>query len=59
MEQQTKIRKPLSSNVQLRVTPLQQSFIFLESSKRKQTPSTFLRNLINQAIKNQKTQKND
>jgi len=59
MEQQTEIRKPLSSNVQLRVTPLQQSFIFLESSKRKQNPSTFLRNLLNQAIKNQKNQKND
>jgi hypothetical protein len=50
--EETTIRKPLTNNIQLRVTSRQKAFIFLESSRKKLTPSTYLRTLINLTIKN-------
>jgi predicted HicB family RNase H-like nuclease len=39
--------KSLSGTMQLRISPRQKAFIMLESSRKKLTPSTYLRNLIN------------
>lgn len=50
MEQQTEIRKPLTNNIQLRVTSRQKAFILLQASRKKLTPSTYLRLLINTKI---------
>ena len=47
MEQETQSKKTLTNNIQLRISPKQKAFILMQSARKHQTPSTYLRNLIN------------
>jgi hypothetical protein len=49
---ETTTRKSLTNNIQLRITPKQKAFILMQANRKHQTPSTYLRNLINVTIKN-------
>jgi hypothetical protein len=44
---ETTTRKSLTNNIQLRITPKQKAFILMQANRKHQTPSTYLRNLIN------------
>jgi len=52
MEQETQSKRTLTNNIQLRISPKQKAFILMQSARKHQTPSTYLRNLINVTIKN-------
>ena len=47
MEQETQSKRTLTNNIQLRITPKQKAFILMQANRKHQTPSTYLRNLIN------------
>ena len=52
MEQKNQSKRTLTNNIQLRISPKQKAFILMQSARKHQTPSTYLRNLINVTIKN-------
>jgi len=47
MEQETQSKRTLTNNIQLRISPKQKAWILKQSARKHQTPSTYLRNLIN------------
>ena len=51
MEQENQSKRTLTNNIQLRISPKQKAFILMQSARKHQTPSTYLRNLINIKIK--------
>jgi predicted HicB family RNase H-like nuclease len=52
-------KKDLTGSIQLRITPKQKTHLMLMSARKRLTVSSFLRNLINQSIINQKNIDNE
>ena len=52
-------KKDLTGSIQLRITPKQKAHLMMQSARKRLTVSSFLRNLINQSIINQKNIDNE
>jgi len=52
-------KKDLTGSIQLRITPKQKMHLMVMSARKRLTVSSFLRNLINQSIINQKNIDNE